>query len=397
LEGLPNVLLHKILCIVWDSRPASEASSEVQLALSLQCLSRRFQQVLRAHPLQLRLDFSDRQLAQRHLAWLALPAWKDHVASLSLYNWLAPACEGRSRNVLDPGLCAQSDVVSPLLTVLRANQRGSLRRLQGMPLRLGGVRPPPDYSVMSRDQIRESLPRMPLVDLSAFHLTHLGVSGGLCDVFQLSKLPQIVVSLVYRAAYTEADVGFSPSFAAAEVQLPNLAGVTVGGGSPVIDLTCSRVLDGWHATIEGNRVSMIVWSAGHFPTLPRSTLAGTREVRINANYIQIFCMSRAGEEELGLEALVDLLCPPCLESMELISGCDYPKIRQHLGQHEIPDAWRLVIGKMMSAYGSKFAFQVDAGLPKRAAWRCWPLPGTQEYDAACRLHAEARTWAGAEI
>ena len=396
MEGLPNVLLHKILCIVWDSRPASEASSEVQLALSLQCLSRRFQQVLRAHPLQLRLDFSDRQLAERHLTWLALPAWKDHVASLSLYNWLAPACEGRSRNVLDPGLCAQSDVVSPLLTVLRANQRGSLRRLQGMPLRLGGVRPPPDYSVMSRDQW-ESLPRMPLVDLSAFHLTHLGVSGGLCDVFQLSKLPQIVVSLVYRAAYTEADVGFSPSFAAAEVQLPNLAGVTVGGGSPVIDLTCSRVLDGWHATIEGNRVSMIVWSAGHFPTLPRSTLAGTREVRINANYIQIFCMSRAGEEELGLEALVDLLCPPCLESMELISGCDYPKIRQHLGQHEIPDAWRLVIGKMMSAYGSKFAFQVDAGLPKRAAWRCWPLPGTQEYDAACRLHAEARTWAGAEI
>jgi len=396
LEGLPNVLLNKIMCIVWDARPASEASSEVQLALSLQCVSRRFQHVVRVHPLQLRLDFSDRQLAERHLTWLALPAWKDHVASLTLYNWLVPACEARSRNFLDLSLCAESDVVSPLLTVLHENQRGSLRQLLGLPLRLGGVTEPlPDHDLISRNQIRESLPRMSLVDLSAFHLTHLGVSGGLCDVFHLSKLPQIVVSLVYRAAYTEADVGFSPSFAAAEVQLPNLAGVTVGGGSPVIDLTCSRVLDGWHATIEGNRVSMIVWSAGYFPTLPRSTLAGTREVHINANCIQIFCMSRAGEEELGLEALVDLLCPPCLDSMELISGCDYPQIRQHLGQHDIANAWRLVIGKMMSAYGSKFAFQIDAGLPKRAAWRCWPLPGTQEYDAACRLHAEARTWTGA--
>ena len=98
LEGLPDVLLHKILCIIWDTRPASDASSEVQLALSLQCVSRRFQQVLRAHPLQLRLDFSNTRLAERHLAWLALPAWKDHVASLTLYNWLAPACEARSRN-----------------------------------------------------------------------------------------------------------------------------------------------------------------------------------------------------------------------------------------------------------------------------------------------------------
>jgi len=57
LEGLPDVLLHRIMCVVWDARTTSEASSEVQLALSLQSVSRRFQQVLRAHPLQLRLDF----------------------------------------------------------------------------------------------------------------------------------------------------------------------------------------------------------------------------------------------------------------------------------------------------------------------------------------------------
>ncbi len=393
LDGLPDVLLHRIVCIVWDARPASEASSEVQLALSLQCVSRRFQQVLRAHPLQLRLDFSDRQLAERHLTWLALPAWKDHVASLSLYNWLAPACEGRSRNVLDPGLCAQSDVVSPLLTVLRANQRGSLRRLQGMPLRLGGVRPPPDYSVMSRDQW-ESLPRMPLVDLSAFHLTHLGVSGGLCDDFELSKLPQTVVSLVYRAAYTEADVRFSPSFAAAEVQLPNLGGVSVDGGSPVIDLTCSRALDGWHAKIEGKRVSMIVWSAGQFPTLSRSPLVGTREVRIDARCVTIRYMSCAGEEDIGLEAFLDLLYPPCLESMEIISGSEYPMIGKYPGE-PIPNAWRLLLRKMMSAYGSQFAFEIDDGPHKRAAWRRWPAPGTPEHDAACKLHKEARHWAAA--
>ncbi len=193
LEGLPDVLLHRIMCIVWDARPASEASSEVQVALLLQSVSRRFQHVLRAHPLQLRLDFSNMQLAKRHLAWLALPAWKDHVTSLTLYNWPAPACEGRSRIFLEPGLCAGNDVASPLLTVLRANERGSLRQLLGMPLRLGGIMPPPENTTVSRNQALKSLRSTLVVDLRAFHITHLGVVGGFGDIIEYNMLPQTVV------------------------------------------------------------------------------------------------------------------------------------------------------------------------------------------------------------
>jgi len=325
LEGLPDVLLHKILCIIWDTRPASDASSEVQLALSLQCLSSRFQQVLRAHPLQLHLDFSDTQLTERHLAWLVLPAWKDGVTSLTLYDWLAPACEARSRNFLDPGLCTEGDVASPLLIALHANQRGSLRQLLGMPLRMGGVMEPlPDNVHRSRDEIME-LQCMPRVDLHAFHLTHLGVIGGFADGIDFNMLPQMVVSLVYRAAYKNANIRFSRPFATtALVQPPDLDGVRVYGGGPAVDLTCSRAL--WHANIEGDMVVLDV-SAGFLPrSLPRTIFAGMREVRMDASNIQIFCMSCIEEKELGLEALADSLCPPCLQSMEIISGSQYPDI-----------------------------------------------------------------------
>ena len=199
---------------MWDARPASEACSEVQLALSLRGVSRRFQQVLRAYPLLLRLDFSHTRLAERHLAWLTLPAWKDHVTSLTLYNWLAPACEARSRNFLHPGLCAENDVVSPLLTVLLANQRGSLRQLLGMPVRLCGVQeaaePTPDIAGMSCEQIIESalLRVVPHVDLCAFHLTYLGVPVSYFEEIQFDKVPQTMVSLLYRAACKGADLTF---------------------------------------------------------------------------------------------------------------------------------------------------------------------------------------------
>ena len=192
LEGLPDVLLHRIMCIVWDARPARvQASSEVRHALSLQCVSRRFQQVLRAHPLQLRLDFSHMRLAERHLTWLALPAWKNHVKSLTLYNWLAPAREGRSRVFLDLALCTENDVVSPLQTVLHANQRGSLRQLLGMPLRLGGI----------MDPLR---PFTPHVDFCAFHLTILGIAGNVNDHIDCDKLPKSLVRLLYGPAHRRA-------------------------------------------------------------------------------------------------------------------------------------------------------------------------------------------------
>ncbi len=325
---------------MWDARTASEASSEVQLALSLQCLSRRFQQVLRAHPLPLRLDFSNMQLAERHLAWLALPAWKDNVTLLTLYNWLAPACEGRSRKFLDPGLCTD-DVVSPLLTVLLANQRGSLRQLLGMPLRVGGVctEPPPDSSGMSDEQSVDFLQRTPHVDFSAFHLTHLGVSGGFDDDIEFNVLPQMMISLSYRAAYEEGDVSFSQSFGGA------LADVDVYGGSPAVFLTCSQALDDWHASIEGESLVMNVWSADDCPHLPSSTSTGTTEVRIDARHITACYYPCAGEENLGFEALLDVLCPPRLERVEVISGGDHPDIDLYPGQHDIPNAWKLLCAR----------------------------------------------------
>jgi len=376
------------VCTVWDARPALEASSEVQLVLLLQCLSRRFQQVLRAHPLQLRLDFSITQLAERHLAWLALPAWKDHVTSLTLYNWLAPACEARSRNFLDPGLCAENDVVSPLLAVLHANQRGSLRQLLGMPLRLGGVTEPrPDNSGMTNEEYIATLHFTPLVDLHAFHLTHLGVSCGFCDSIEVDVLPQTIISLIYRPALREANVSFSQSTAAVS------ADVVVCGGSPVVDLTRSQALDGWHANIEGDRVAIHISSAGLHPHLPSSTFTDIGEVRIDARYITVCNSTCAGEEISGLEALLDLLFPPCLERVDIVSGSDYPNVWLK-EQRDEPD-WRLVMRKMIDAYGSQFAFEIDDRLQKRVLWRRWPAPGTQEHDAACRLHAEAAHWAAA--
>ena len=374
---------------MWDARPALEASSEVQLALSLQCVSRRFQQVLRAHPLQLRLDFSNTRLAERHLAWLALPAWKDHVASLTLYNWLAPACEARSRNFWDPGLCAENDVVSPLLTVLHANQRGSLRQLLGMPLRLGGVRtePLPDNSGMSFDQFMSSLHFTRHVDFCTFHLTHLGVSGGYNDAIQFDKLPQTMVSLVFRAAHREASVQFWLSCAAAQAE------IIVFGGSPVVDLTRSWALDGWHVKIKAGSVGMVACSPMLCPHPLRSTLTGIREVRIDACCVTTSYLSCPGEELSSLEVFVDLLCPASLEYMEITSGSHYPSIEQQVGERKIPNAWRLVMRKMIDAHGTQFAFEIDDGLQKRVLWRRWPAPGMQEYQAACRLHAEAAHWA----
>jgi hypothetical protein len=51
--------------------------------------------------------------------------------------------------------------------------------------------------------------------------------------------------------------------------------------------------------------------------------------------------------------------------------------------------------KMMDAHERQFAFEIDDGSQKRAAWRRWPAQGTPERDAACRQHHEARNWAAA--
>jgi len=88
-----------------------------------------------------------------------------------------------------------------------------------------------------------------------------------------------------------------------------------------------------------------------------------------------------------------LLCPASLECMEITSRSHYPSIEQQVGERKIPNAWRLVMRKMIDAHGTQFAFEIDDGLQKRVLWRRWPAPGMQEYQAACRLHAEAAHWA----
>jgi len=319
------------------------------------------------------------------------------VTLLTLYNWRVPACEARSRNALDPGLCSKKDVISPLLTVLHANQHGSLRQLLGMPLRLAGVRMEPlpqlpdDTSSMSIDHMSDLLQYTPHVNLSALDLTHLGVSGGLGDNINFDELPQTLVSLSYRAAVTEANVGFSQPCTAA------MADVSAFGGSPAVDFTRSGTLDSWHANVEGRSVHMDAVTGPH-PILPCRTYTGTRDVRIAARDVSMCHYSCAGEQKIGLEeAFLDLLCPPCMESMDIKSGRDYPTVGQSPGQHDIPDAWRLLMRQMMSAYGSKYAFQIDDGAAKRAAWRRWPAPGTHEHGAARRQHEEAINWAHAAV
>jgi hypothetical protein len=233
---LPDALPHKVVCAAWDARPARLAGAEVQHALSLERLSKRFQRVLRADPLRLRLDFSDTRLAQRHLDWLAAPSWADRVEALTLYNWPAPAGEERSRNFLDPSLCTDGDVVSPLLAVLRAGQRASLRQLLGMPLRLDGVPIPMRIPDNFDGEDSDSQLPVPLVDLSMFCLKQLGVPSGFGNGFVYGNLPQTLVTLLYRGSYRASSVcRWVPCAAAhAAARLPCLSSVHLSGSTLVV-------------------------------------------------------------------------------------------------------------------------------------------------------------------
>ena len=167
----------------------------------------------------------------------------------------------------------------------------------------------------------------------------------------------------------------------------------MSGGSLVVDLKRSWALDGWHANIEGDSVLMFVRSLGLYPCSPHSMSTGIKEVRIHASRIDICYIPGAGEENM-MDTVLDFLCPPCLVGGELISASDYPTIKQFTQLHLLK-TWRAVMLEMMNAYGSKFAFEINDGSQKRAAWRRWPAQGTQEHDAAWRLHLEARRWAAA--
>ncbi len=330
LEGLPDALLHRVLSTVWDARLVSTASGEVRLVLSLEGVSRQFRRVLRAHRLQLRLNFSETRLAARHLAWLALPAWRNCVESLTLYNWLAPATREHSRNFLDPGLCTDGDVVSPLLTVLRANQRQSLQQLLGMPLRLGGV--PGALPGQRAHGPGDAVVNTPHVDLSMFHLTHLGVSGSRGNCVQYDKLPHTLVCLRTRAAYAEITASRWPPCTAAQAaaQVPSLSRLHLFGNIlRMIAPTCFPAVSGWRADIVASTLTLTVVPDAHTlgPETPCSAFPGANEVRMIARSVHLRYVNGDDDygELLSAEALADVLCPGCLERMVIRSGGEFPK------------------------------------------------------------------------
>ncbi len=393
--------------MVWDARPARLASLEVQHALSLEGLSRRFRRVLRADPLRLRLDFSDTRLARRHLAWLALPSWTNRVEALTLYNWPAPASEERSRTFLDPSLCTHGDVVSPLLAVLRAFQCASLRQLLGMPLRQDGVPVPkrmPDIDDV--DSSRDV--SVPLVDLSMFRLTELGVPSSSVDhYFAYDKLPQTLVSLLYRGSY---ECSFAcrwvPRAAALEAaRLPCLSNMHLSGSNLVVfSLNCFPAATGWRAAIEADRLVLVVDSGS--VDMPGSMFPGAREVRIDARRVEIQHMTEGGNvavaapAEAVLDAVASMLCPPCLERMEIKSGSEFPSIWVLENSH-MPltnrRAWQWVMMELVRAHMFQFAFEVQDGAQKEVGWWRLPAPGTPERDAACMQTAKVLEWVVAEV
>ena len=303
--------------------------------LSLERLSKRFERVLRAEPLRLRLNFSDTRLVQRHLDWLAHPSWKDRVEALTLYNWPAPASEERSRNFLDPGLCTAGDAVSPLLAVLRASQRASLRELLGMPLRLDGV-PIPRWipANFDDDTNSESQLPVPLVDLSMFCLKQLGVPSGYRNWFVCSNLPQTLVTLLYRGSYPASSVcDWEPCAAAhAAARLPCLSNIHLSGSTLVVFAPYSfPAVSGWHATIEAELLGLQVDSGS--VDMPAGLFPGAREVRIDTRRVDVKHVNNEGGDmvvgepaDAVMDALVDMLCPPGLERMDIKSGSEFPHV-----------------------------------------------------------------------
>jgi len=376
------------------------ASSEVQHVLSLEGLSRRFQRVLRADPLRLRLDFSDTRLAKRHLAWLALPSWTNRVEALTLYNWPAPASEERSRNFLDPDLCTDGDVVSPLLVVLRASQRASLRQLLGMPLRLDGV-PIPERLPDDVDVDSEFDSSAPLVDLSMFFLTELGVPSALGHRFMHDKMPQTLVSLLHRGSHARSlACQWVPCAAAhAAARLPCLSNVHLFGSNLAVQAPgCFPALTGWHAAIEADKLLLEVDSAS-----VDGLFRGARVVRIDTRMLHIHHVDRefASLVEIAdaiVGVLADQLCPPCLERMVVRSGSEFPSI-WILENTGIPGVnrcvWQGLMNTLIHAHRSQFAFEVRDGLQKEVAWWRLPAPRTPEHDAATALTAKALEWSSA--
>ena len=156
---LPDELLCGILQLSWslDVRKRTPAE-EVRCALQLRSVCQRMGQLLRTHPLPLRLDFSQPlgssiQLEQKHVRWLAAAAQQDGVAALTLPGWYLSREERGAEVVCER---VSRSLTAELLEALAGNQRRSLRELHGVPA-----------ACVGRGHTQ--------VDLNTYALTHLGL------------------------------------------------------------------------------------------------------------------------------------------------------------------------------------------------------------------------------
>ena len=397
VEDLPDHLLYNILAQSWRARPQGHlAAAEVRHAVQLRNLvSRRISRLLRgAQPLLLELDFSNTLLREEHLAWLAHPAWTNCVEALTLHGWRGQLCEGNGQIV--SSACAAKalcDGVSLLLGVLLSNQRGALRRLHGVPLRL----PQP----LGHDGPARS------TDLSAFAITELGLTvaekrGELNAALLPATLVSLVCCQVYKGAAEFNDARHVVAWADAPGGppgtrdfancLPELASVChtgykfaqcwehprnfVGRGArdEHVSILADRSLligrgdEEWEGTSES---SYFPWAASVHLQAPKN--------------IHVLTGGVASIEDAAL-----MLCPAYLDKAVLVLS-DFSVKSFGYGHWSAREFMRYLV----SERGSEYAFEVldDGGW---LAWQRWPPADTPAFDTALRLHQQAAEWAAKE-
>ncbi len=396
LDKLDNYLLGNVLHQCWSLRAKQRpASAEVRHVLQLQCVCRRFSCLLLEQPLLLELDFSDTLLGERHLQWLASPAWANRVEALTLYGWKGQAYDRERRSLeqnlrsgtdpasrelnQDPG--ERPDTLSRLLCVL-ANQEGALQRLHGVPgeHKWRGIDTPP-------------------VDLSMFKLTHAGIA---CAYFYtrlaIIKLPATLVSLQYCLwVNTGQDLpvysgrASRPQYIAGTLldatrMPPNLSHVCFTGGVTGINAFESM-------TIAAERY--LSFTIFHYHTCPVQEDMFHKAQTVHVLAGEKLLLLHADESEVPvLDALPQFFCPQTLNEAVIVMRGAFPVVHA-LDEYAPKWGWRLVMRTLIAARARLFAFEVrDAADEKRVAWRRWPPQGTPAHEAAARLHAEAVRWAG---
>ena len=401
LDKLDGYLLGNILHQSWTLRAKQRpASAEVRHALQLQCVCRRFSRLLLEQPLLLELEFSDTLLGERHLQWLASPAWANRVEALTLYGWKGQACDGEGRLLeqdlrtgtdpasreLNQSQCKRSDALLRLLRVL-ANQQGALQRLHGVPCM---------YKWRGKDT--------PRVDLSMFKLTHAGIACSYSDThLEPIELPATLVSLQYSMwKNTGQDLSMyggihSPlqyiagTLLDATRVLPNLSHICFTGGVLGIDADSLPATGVERITIaaEQSLYFAIRDKPGHKGLVHEDLFHKAQAVHVLTGKVTF--LACADELEVPyLDALPQFFCPDTLNEAVIVTRGAFPVI-----DRATRGGWRLVVRTLITARARLFAFEVsDAAGEMRAAWRRWPPQGTPAHEAAARLHAEAVRWAG---